>query len=80
MFRVVKKYNVTCDSCRTSCFTAESDSESVALPNGWFLVEMHNCGLTGYDRVDLVCDKCHASRHADNVLSSRTYTVRENRW
>lgn len=65
--REVKAWTVTCemaygaegkcDQKNLGPFFAAYESE-VPIPDGWGYRTLHDCGLTGYTRHDLICGNC----------------------
>jgi hypothetical protein len=51
----IKTFQWRCDWCRR---TEAQVATSASLPEGWWRVEVHNCGSTNYTRTDELCPRC----------------------
>jgi len=55
MKRELKTWETICDYCKTIIVT---QSSYYKLPDGWVVVEAHDCGLTGYTNYNDMCPTC----------------------
>lgn len=57
MVRKIQQFEISCDTdgCRSS---EVYFGDNYDKPTGWKQLSVHNCGLTGYTRVDDLCPKC----------------------
>lgn len=55
----------TCDEwgCKKSLVT-----EDMGLPRGWGCREVHGCGMTNYNREDILCPSCWRKHKAKEKL------------
>ncbi len=57
MNRELKLIEYTCDCCRKTK-TVQKVQYDYKLPEGWGLMPVHDCGMTGYTKWEELCPEC----------------------
>lgn len=56
-------------------FHATSDDNRIQVPNGWNIVSLTNCGLTGYDCEKLYCPDCCRGVKSSDLTHKAYYNL-----
>jgi hypothetical protein len=58
VIREIKRYRITCDHCFDHAVNVETTFDPPGLPEGWSVLDVGPCGMTGYYRQEWWCLGC----------------------